>query len=159
VLLRHILEMPLDGQVGIDLHLGQKPKLGGGTPTIHSSIHHILSVLCISMFYFLYFLCCSCSYFSTFQNTKRPKIFLLFLFVCLFSSLDLVCFVFYFRFGIRKIKKKIAFLLFPYVPVSKFENPKIFVVLFWFCKVCCRVQSPVTPLEFGFHFILFKPHK
>jgi hypothetical protein len=29
VLLRHILEMPLLGHVGIDLHLGQKPKLGG----------------------------------------------------------------------------------------------------------------------------------
>jgi hypothetical protein len=29
VLLRHILEMPPHGQVGIDLHLGQKPKLGG----------------------------------------------------------------------------------------------------------------------------------
>jgi hypothetical protein len=29
VLLCHILEMPLHGWVGIDLHLGQKPKLGG----------------------------------------------------------------------------------------------------------------------------------
>jgi hypothetical protein len=29
VLLRHILEMPLHGHVGIDLHLGQTPKLGG----------------------------------------------------------------------------------------------------------------------------------
>jgi hypothetical protein len=29
VLLRHILETPLHGRVGIDLHLGQKPKLGG----------------------------------------------------------------------------------------------------------------------------------
>jgi hypothetical protein len=29
VLLRHILETPLHGRVSIDLHLGQKPKLGG----------------------------------------------------------------------------------------------------------------------------------
>jgi hypothetical protein len=29
VLFRHILEMPLLGRVGIDLHLGQKPKLRG----------------------------------------------------------------------------------------------------------------------------------
>jgi hypothetical protein len=29
VLLHHILEMPLLGRVGIDLHLGLKPKLGG----------------------------------------------------------------------------------------------------------------------------------
>jgi hypothetical protein len=45
VLLRRILETPLHGRVRIDLHLGQKPKLGGGTPMIHSSIYHILSVL------------------------------------------------------------------------------------------------------------------
>jgi hypothetical protein len=37
---------------------------------------------------------------STFQNTKRPKIFPLFLFICPFSYLALVCFVFYFRFHI-----------------------------------------------------------
>jgi hypothetical protein len=71
VLLRHILETPLHGRVGIDFHLGQKPKLGGGTPTTHSSIHHILSVLCISMFRFL-FLCCSCSYFC-FPKHKKTK--------------------------------------------------------------------------------------
>jgi hypothetical protein len=41
--------------VGIDLHLGQKPKLGGGMLTTHSSIHHILLVLCISTFRFLSF--------------------------------------------------------------------------------------------------------
>jgi hypothetical protein len=29
VLLRHTTEAPLHGRVGIDLHLGQKPKLGG----------------------------------------------------------------------------------------------------------------------------------
>jgi hypothetical protein len=29
VLLHHILEMPLHGRIGIDLYLGQKPKLGG----------------------------------------------------------------------------------------------------------------------------------
>jgi hypothetical protein len=29
VLLRHILETPPHGRAGIDLHLGQKPKLGG----------------------------------------------------------------------------------------------------------------------------------
>jgi hypothetical protein len=63
----------------VDLHLGQKPKLGGGTPTVHSSTYHILSVLCISMFRFLFFVVLVLI--STFQNTKRPKIFPLFLFV------------------------------------------------------------------------------
>jgi hypothetical protein len=72
VLLCHILETPLHGLVGIDLHLGQKPKLGWGTPTIHSSTYHILSVLCISMFHFLSFLCCSCSYFY-FPKHKKTK--------------------------------------------------------------------------------------
>jgi hypothetical protein len=113
---------------GIDLHLGQKPKLGGGTPTIHSSIYNILSVLCISMFCFLFFSMIVLVLISTFQNTKNSKNILL-------------C------------------LLFPSVLVSKFENPKIFVLLLWFCKVCCRVQSPVTPLELGIHFILFMQHK
>jgi hypothetical protein len=83
---------------GIDLHLGQKPKLGGGTPTIHSSIYYILLVLCISIFCFIFFVVLVLI--STFQNTKRPKIFSLFLFVCLFSSLALVCFISYFRFVI-----------------------------------------------------------
>jgi hypothetical protein len=59
----------------------------------------------------------------------------------------------------EKSKKISLCLLFPFVLVPKFKNPKIFVVLFRFCKVCCRVQSPVTPLELGIHFILFKPHK
>jgi hypothetical protein len=62
---------------GIDLHLGQKPKLGGGTPMIHSSINNILSVLCISMFHFLFF-DCSCSYFYFPKHKKFQKYFALF---------------------------------------------------------------------------------
>jgi hypothetical protein len=82
---------------GIDLHLGQKPKLGGryakdsltyisyfvGTLYIHVSLSFSLLLLI---------------FISAFQNTKRPKIFPLFLFICLFSFLALVCFVSYFRF-------------------------------------------------------------
>jgi hypothetical protein len=81
----------------VDLHLGQKPKLGGryaddsliyisyfvGTLYIHVS----LSLL----FLFLFLLS---------QNTKDQKYFGLFLFVCLFSLLALVCFTCYFWFGI-----------------------------------------------------------
>jgi hypothetical protein len=73
VLLRHILETPLHGLIGIDLHIGQKPKLGGGgTPTTHSSIHHILSVLCISMFCFLSFSLLLLFYFC-FPKHKKTK--------------------------------------------------------------------------------------
>jgi hypothetical protein len=97
--------MPLHGRIGIDLHLGQKPKLGGGTSRTHSSTHHIFGTLYIHVS--LSFSLCSCFYFS-FQNTKRPKIFLLFLFVCLFSFLVLVCFTFYLWFGIGKIQKDFA---------------------------------------------------
>jgi hypothetical protein len=100
VLLRHILETPLHGQVEIDLHLGQKPKLGGryadnsliyisyfvGTLYIHVLLAFLFFVILVLI--------------STFQNTKRPTIFMLFLLVCLFSSLALVCFVSYFQFGI-----------------------------------------------------------
>ena len=56
VLLRHTMEAITPGQHGIDLHLGQKPKLGGRyTDITHSSIYLIMSVLCISMFRFLSF--------------------------------------------------------------------------------------------------------
>jgi hypothetical protein len=62
VLLRHILEMPLLGRVGIDLHLGQKPKLGGrytdnsliytsfsvGTLYIHVSLFFVLVLFLLS---------------------------------------------------------------------------------------------------------------
>jgi hypothetical protein len=85
VLLRHTLEAPLHGrvgQVGIDLHLGQKPKLGEGTPTIHSSTYYILLVLCISLFRFLY---CSRSYFFFPKHKKTKKKIPLYLFVCLLA--------------------------------------------------------------------------
>jgi hypothetical protein len=141
----------------IDLHLGQKPKLGGryaddsliyiSYSIVPMYIHVSLSLLFLSLF-------------PLFQNTKRPKIFPLFLFVCLFNLLPLVCFICYFRFAIwKKYKNILLCLLFPSILVSKIKNPKIFVVLLWFCKVCWRVQSSVTLLELRIHFILFKPHK
>jgi hypothetical protein len=63
VLLRHILEMPLHARVGIDLHLGQKPKLGGryaDDSLIYTSyfvgtlyIHVLLSFSLLFLFLFL----------------------------------------------------------------------------------------------------------
>jgi hypothetical protein len=72
VLLRHILQVPLLGHIGIDLHLGQKPKLGGGIPISHSFIYHILSELCISMFRFLSFSLLFLFYFY-FPKHKKTK--------------------------------------------------------------------------------------
>jgi hypothetical protein len=76
VLLHHILEVPLLGRIRIDLHLGQKPKLGGGIPTSHSSIHYILSELCISMFHFISFslLFLFCFYFPKHKKTKNISV-------------------------------------------------------------------------------------
>jgi hypothetical protein len=91
VLLSHILEMPLLGHVGINLHLGQKPKLGGRYTDI--SLIYTLYFVGTLYIHILLSFCCSC-FVSTFQNTKRPKVFMLFLFVCFFSFLVLVCFTF-----------------------------------------------------------------
>jgi hypothetical protein len=67
----------------VDLHLGQKPKLGGRyadhsliyisyfVGTIHSSTYHILSVLCISMFRFLFSIVLVLI--STFPKHKKTK--------------------------------------------------------------------------------------
>jgi hypothetical protein len=90
VLLRRTTEAPPRGrvgQVGIDLHLGQKPKLGGRYAD-DSLIYILYSVgpMYIHVSLSLLFL----SLFPLFRNTKRPKIFPLFLFVCLFSLLPLV---------------------------------------------------------------------
>jgi hypothetical protein len=98
VLLRHILEAPLHGRVGIDLHLGQKPKLGGRYAN-DSLIYISYFVGTLYIHVSLSFLSCF-DLISTLQNRKRPKIFPLFLFVCLFNFLALLFFVSYFQFGI-----------------------------------------------------------
>jgi hypothetical protein len=112
-------------RAGIDLHLGKSPSLGGGTLTIHSSTYHILSVLCISMFHFLY---CSCSYFH-FSNTQKDQKY----FRCFSLFTFLVCYLWFAllaTFGLifEKSKNILLGLLFPSVLVSKIENPK---------NICC----------------------
>jgi hypothetical protein len=62
----------------IDLHLGQKPKLGGryaDDPLIYISYFVGTLYIYVSLFFIVLVLI------STFQNTKRPKIFPLFLLV------------------------------------------------------------------------------
>jgi hypothetical protein len=123
---------------------------------IHSSTYHILSILCISMIRFLALLC---FYFHFLKHKKTKNISVVSL--CLpfwFSSFGLLYFLFSVWYS-KKSKNILLCLLFRSVLVAKFKNPKIFVVLLRFCKVFCRVQSSVTPLELGIYFILFKPHK
>jgi cation transporter-like permease len=112
--------------VGIDLHLGQKPKLGGrytddsliytsyfaGTLYIHVSLSFFVVLVLI----------------SAFQNTKRPKIFPLFLFICLFSFLVSVCFTFYLWFGIQKFQKDFALVAISFCACFKIQKPK---------NICC----------------------
>jgi hypothetical protein len=100
VLLRHTTEAPPHGRVGrvgIDLHLGQKPKLGG---EVRQRCTHLHIIFCRTFVYpcFAFFIVLVLT--SAFQNTKRPKIFLLFLSIWFFSFLPLVCFTCYFRFAI-----------------------------------------------------------
>jgi hypothetical protein len=123
---------------------------------IYSSTCYILSGLCISMFRLLY---CSSSYFCFLKHKKTKNISVVSLYLVLwFSTFGLL----YLLFSVCYLKNTKIFHFVHYFLsflFQKSKNPKIFVVLLWFCKVCCRVQSSVTPLELGIHFILFKPHK
>jgi hypothetical protein len=141
VLLRRTMEAPPHGQVGragIDLHLGQNPKLGGryaNDSLIYISyfvgslyIHVLLSLLFLFLFLLSktqkdqkYFYC-----FSLFVSSAFYLRFaLLANFGLVFENPKIFCFVHYF-----------LSLLF-----QKSKTPKIFVVLLRFCKACCRVQS------------------
>jgi hypothetical protein len=74
VLLRHILETPPHGRAGIDLHLGQKPKLGGryvGDTLIY--IIYFVGTLYIHVS--LSFVYCSCPYFYIPKHKKTKNIF------------------------------------------------------------------------------------
>ena len=97
--------------------------LGGRYTNItHSSIYHILLILCISMFCFLSFVV-SCFVLVS-QNTKRPKIFLLFLFVTCFllvSSFSLLGFYFKLHF---KNPKTVCFAACFFCSCFKIRKPK-----------------------------------
>jgi hypothetical protein len=111
-----------------DLHLGQKPKLGGRYAD-DSLIYILYFVGSLYIHVSLSFLpCCFLFLFPLFQNTKRPKIFLLFLFV-----VSLVCYLWFallaiFSLLFEKSKNILLCLLFPSAFVSKIENPK---------NICC----------------------
>jgi hypothetical protein len=71
-LLRHILGTPLHSRAGIDLHLGQKPKLGGRYAD-DSLIYISYFVSTLYIHISLYF--CSCSYFYFPKTQKDQKYF------------------------------------------------------------------------------------
>jgi hypothetical protein len=79
---------------GIDLHLGQKPKLGGryaDNTLIYTS--YFVGTLYIHVS--LSFLCCSCSYFYFLKHKKTKNISVVSLYLpLLFSSFGLLYFLF-----------------------------------------------------------------
>jgi hypothetical protein len=120
VLLHHILETSPHGRAGIDLHLGQKPKLGGR----HADDTLIYISYFVSTLYIHVSLSFLCSYFYFPKHKKTKNI----SFVCLFSFLALVCFTFYFRFDIRKIQKYFALFAVSFRSCFKIWKPK---------NICC----------------------
>jgi hypothetical protein len=154
MLLRHTTEAPPHGRVGrvgIDLHLGQKPKLGGryaDDSLIY--ISYFVGPLYIHVSPSLVFL----FLFPLFQNTKRPKIFPLFLFVWFFSFLPLVCFTCYFRFAIWKIQKYFALFAISFCFCFKNRKPQKYLLFFFgFVKFVAEFSLPL--LHWSLVFTLY----
>jgi hypothetical protein len=128
VLLHHTTKAPPHGRVGrvgIDLHLGQKPKLGGR----YANNSHIYITYFVGPLYIHVLLSLLFSFVLLLSKTqKEQKYFRCF---SLFGSL-----VFYLWFALlaifglllEKPKNILLCLLFPSVFVSKIENPK---------NICC----------------------
>jgi hypothetical protein len=137
-------------RAGIDLHLGKSLSLGGGTPMIHSSTYHILSVLCISMFRLLY---CSCSYFLLSKTQKDQKYFRCF---SLFAFL--VCYLWFallpiFGLLFEKSKNILLCLLFPSFLFQKSKTQKY--LLFFICFVKFVVGFSLSLLHWNLVFTLY----
>jgi hypothetical protein len=140
----------------IDLHLGQKPKLGGryaDGSLIYISyfvgpmyIHVSLSLL----FLFLFLL-------SKIQKDQK--------YFCCFSFFDFSIASFgllYLLFSVWHLKNPKIFCFICYFLLFLFQKSKTqkyLLFFFGFVKFVAEFSSPVTPLELGIHFILFKPHE
>jgi hypothetical protein len=124
VLLRRTTEVPPLGRVGragIDLHLGQKPKLGGRyTDDSLIYISYFVGPMYIHVSFSLLFL-----FLFLLSKTQKDQKY----FHC-FSLLAFLVFYLWFAllpiFGLvfEKSKNILLCLLFPFVLVSKIENPK-----------------------------------
>jgi hypothetical protein len=143
VLLRRTTEVPPRGRVGrarIDLHLGQKPKLGGryaDDSLIYISyfvgpmyIHVSFSLL----FLFLFLLS------KTQKDQKYFRCFSLFAF--------LVCYLWFallaiFGLVFEKYKNILLCLLFPFVLVSKSKTQKYLLFFFGFVKFVAEFSLPL----------------
>jgi hypothetical protein len=151
VLLRHTTKVPPHGRVGIDLHLGQKPKLGGryaDDALIHISyfvgplyIHVSFSLV----FSFLFLLS------KTQKDQKYFRCFSLFGYLILYLWFALLAI-----FGLLLEKPKIILLclLFPSAFVSKIENPQKYLLFFFgFVKFVIEFSLPL--LHWSLVFTLY----
>jgi hypothetical protein len=130
VLLHRTTEVPPHGKVGrvgIDLHLGQKPKLGGRyTDDSLIYISYFVGSLYIHVS-FSFYLVASCFYFRFPKHKKTKNISVVSLYLFLqFAIFDL----FYLLLSVCYLKIQKYFALFAILSafVSKFENPK---------NICC----------------------
>jgi hypothetical protein len=142
VLLRHTLEAPLHGQIGragIDLHLGQKPKLGGryADDTL-IYISYFVGTLYIRvslslLFLFLFLLS------KTQKDQKYFRCFSLFAFLVFWLWFALLAI-----FGLifEKSKNILLCLLFPSVLVSKSKTQKYLLFFFGFVKFVAEFNLP-----------------
>jgi hypothetical protein len=125
VLLRHTTEAPPRGRVGrarIDLHLGQKPKLGGryaDDSLIY--ISHFVGPLYIHISLSLLF-----SFLFLLPKTQKDQKY----FRCFSLFVSLAFYLWFAIFGLlfEKSKNILLCLRFPVILVSKIESPK---------NICC----------------------
>jgi hypothetical protein len=110
-----------------------------GTPMIHSSTYHILSVLCISMFHFL---CYSCSYFYFPKHKKTKNISVISLSLS-FSFLASFCFTCYFWSDVWKIQKYFALFAISFCSYfKKSKTQKYLLFFFGFVKFVAEFSLP-----------------
>jgi hypothetical protein len=113
---------------GIDLHLGQNPKLGGEVRRRFTHLHIIFCRFIVYPCFAFFLLCCFLLLFLLSKTQKDQKYFRCFF---LFGSLGFyLWFALLAIFGLPLEKSKNISLcsLFPFILVSKIENPK---------NICC----------------------
>ena len=123
------------GQLGIDTHLGQKPKLGGRYADIAlislSCCVGTLYIHVLFSFYFSFFLLILLLLSKT---QKDQKYFCCFSLVCFFFFSPWFVFPFFLCLNYSKNPKRFCFACFPlwFLFLKKSKTPKIFVVILWF---------------------------
>ena len=131
-MLRMIHQPGTSTRAGIDLHLGQKPKLGGRYIDITLIyISYYVGALYIHVSIPLMFLFCSC--FPKHKKTKNISVVSLYLFL---QFLLLVYFIFQFQFAIQKSKNILLCSLF-----QKSKTQKYVLFFFGFVKFAAEFNS------------------